>query len=332
MEDHLNMTSSMDALLTRDIESINKGLAQTFIDFAVPSKWYEIGREHVLSGGKRVRPLICLASCRLLGGNDSNAFQAALAVELLHNASLIHDDIIDRDRIRRGRPTIAAQYDDFSALLIGDLLFSLAFKVASRYYQDPRIIRTLSESVFDMVNGGSIGVKLRDELDVNEEVYVEVAELKTAALFRASAALGAICAGMERKEFDLMSKFGTMVGVAFQIKDDILGLVGDEEETGKPTNSDLRNREKTLIAIHALKNTRGSDAEALRRFYSHDGVNGVSPEVVKEIFERSGSINYAIDKSWNLVREAKGIIADLPVGEGRNVLNYICDFAITRNK
>jgi geranylgeranyl diphosphate synthase type I len=324
--------SSIDVLLARDVESINSGLAKTFIDFEVPGKWYKIGREHVMSGGKRLRPLICLASCRLLGGNKDDVFQAALAVELLHNASLIHDDIVDRDRIRRGKPTIAAQYDDFTALLVGDLLFSLSFKVASRYYSDPRVIRTLSESVFDMVNGGSLGVKMRDELSVNEEAYIEVAELKTAALFRAAASLGAICAGREQNKFTLMSRFGTTLGVAFQIKDDILGLVGDEEATGKPVNSDLRNREKTLMAIHALRNAGGPDAEILRRFYTRNRTDGVSPEIVKEIFERAGSIDYAIDRSWALVKEAKRIIADLPTGEGKNVLNYICDFAVTRDR
>lgn len=326
------MTSSSDLFTIGDIDSINRGLVKTFEDFEVHTRWYELAMQHVLNGGKRVRPIICIASCELVGGRKEDVFQAAIAVELLHNASLIHDDIVDRDRIRRGKPTIAAQYDDFTAMLVGDLLFSISFKVASRYYTDPRVMGTLSQSVFDMVNGGSLGVKLRDEINVDEQSYFEIAELKTAALFRAAATLGATCGGAEQSKIDSMSKFGTTLGVAFQIKDDILGLIGNEEETGKPVNSDLKNREKTLMAIHALKNAKGSDAEALRRFYTRERADGVSPEIVKKIFERAGSIDYAIDKSWALVKEARGLIADLPTREGKNVLNYICDFAVTRDR
>nr|MDO8098416.1 polyprenyl synthetase family protein [Candidatus Njordarchaeota archaeon] len=325
------MMSPLDSLLADYIESINRGLVKTFKDFEVPSKWYQIAKEHVLGGGKRVRPIICMATCESLGGSKNDVFEAALAIELLHNASMIHDDIVDRDKIRRGKPTIAAQFDDLTAMLVGDLLFSISFRYASRCYSDPRIIGTLSEAVFDMVNGGSLGVKLRDEVNVTEKTYIEVAELKTAALFRAASTIGAICAGAEQSGIKLMSEFGTALGVAFQIKDDLLGLIGKEQETGKPVNSDLRNREKTLIAIHALNSASGNDAEILRRFFTRNNCDGIHPDKIKEIFERVGSIDYAIDRSWSLANRAKSMIAILD-NQAKNLLSHLCDFAVTRIK
>jgi geranylgeranyl diphosphate synthase type I len=326
------MVSSFTELLTQDVQTINKALVKTFSDFDVPSMWYQLAKQHVLEGGKRIRPVMCIETSKTLDGEKDNVLQAALAVELLHNASLIHDDIVDRDRIRRGKPTIAAQFDDFTAMLVGDLLFSTSFKIASRYYSDPRIFEALSDAVFSMVNGGSLGIKLRSEINVSESTYIEVAQQKTAALFRAASVIGAVCAGAEQSKIDLMSNFGTKLGVAFQIKDDLLGLLGKEEETGKPVNSDLRNREKTLIAIHALNNATGNNEKILKRFFSGREDDGVTPTQVKEIFEQVGSIDYAIEKSWLLVNEARSTIADLPSSQSKDLLSYICDFAVTRSK
>jgi geranylgeranyl diphosphate synthase type I len=129
-----------------------------------------------------------------------------------------------------------------------------------------------------------------------------------------------------------MSKFGTTLGVAFQIKDDLLGLIGKEEETGKPANSDLRNREKTVIAIHALNNATGNDEKILKRFFSGSNDDGITPVRVKEIFERIGSVDYAIEKSSSLVKQAKSAIAGLPNNQSKDLLFYMCDFAITRTK
>jgi geranylgeranyl diphosphate synthase type I len=326
------MISSLDRILAQDVETVNKGLVKAFRDFAVATRWYHLAEEHVLEGGKRIRPVLCIESSEMLQGQKDNVLPAALAVELLHNASLIHDDIVDRDRIRRGKPTIAARFDDFTAMLVGDLLFSISFRIASRYYSDSRILEALSDSVFSMVNGGSLGVKLRTETNVDESTYIEVAEQKTAALFRAASVIGAVCAGAEQDRIELMSKFGTKLGVAFQIKDDLLGLIGKEEETGKPINSDLRNREKTLIAIHALKNARGNDEKILKRFFSGSDDDGVSPGRIKEIFEQVGSIDYAIERSWSLVSEAKTTLANLPNNQSKDLLLRICDFAVTRSK
>jgi geranylgeranyl diphosphate synthase type I len=326
------MMSPLAQILARDVEIVNKGLINVFKDFAVPTNWYCLAEQNVLEGGKRIRPVLCIESSQMLEGQKDNVLQAALAIELLHNASLIHDDIVDRDRIRRGRPTIAAQFDDFTAMLVGDLLFSVSFKIASRYYTDPRILEALSDGVFSMVNGGSLGVKLRSEINVSESAYFEIAEQKTAALFRAASVIGAVCAGAEQSKIDLLSKFGTKLGVAFQIKDDLLGLIGREEETGKPVNSDLRNREKTLIAIHALNNATGNSEKILRRFFSGREDDGVTPIQVKEIFEQVGSIDYAIEKSWSLVNEAKNTIADIPNSQSKDLLSYICDFAVTRSR
>jgi geranylgeranyl diphosphate synthase type I len=326
------MISLLTELLAQDVETVNKALVKTFSDFAVPSRWYQLAKQHVLEGGKRIRPVMCIETSKTLEGRRDNVLQAALAVELLHNASLIHDDIVDRDRIRRGKPTIAAQFDDFTAMLVGDLLFSISFKIASRYYSDPRILEALSDAVFSMVNGGSLGIKLRSEVNVTESTYIEVAEQKTAALFRAASVIGAVCAGAKQNRIGQMSRFGTKLGVAFQIKDDLLGLIGKEEETGKPVNSDLRNREKTLIAIHALNNATGNDETILKRFFSGSDDDGITPAEIKETFERVGSIDYAIERSWSLVNEAKSTIADLPESQSKDLLFHICDFAVTRSK
>ncbi|KYH36391.1 MAG: bifunctional short chain isoprenyl diphosphate synthase [Candidatus Bathyarchaeota archaeon B23] len=198
------------------------------------------------TGGKRLRPLICLLSAELVGGDRRRAVKPFLALELIHNGTLIHDDIIDEDLTRRGKPSIHIAYGVKRGILAGDILLSLGLRYASET-GDPRVVRWLSETSSKMVQGVALQTHYRRRL-TSEETYLEIAYLKSGSLFEASAALGALVGGGVEGEVEQLAAFGRDFGVAYQIRDDVHGIL-----TGEEALNDLVNGDVTLPLIYALK-------------------------------------------------------------------------------
>src|SRR5882757_9539621 len=211
--------------------------------------------------GKAVRPALAFACAEAVGGSAQDAVGAAVAVELVHDFSLIHDDIIDRDELRRHRPTVWAVFGIPSAVLAGDALVVLAHQVLASTQQGGRSAGFLAEVVVELVEGEAMDVAFEQRDDVTPAEYLAMAAGKTGALMGGACALGALAGGTGELRARQLADFGRHLGVAFQIVDDLLGIFGDPKTTGKPLGSDLAARKKTYPVLAAL----GSGTRAGRR-------------------------------------------------------------------
>ena len=284
------------------------------------------------TGGKRLRPIICLLSAEAVGGSRDKALFAAVGIELLHNASLVHDDIIDESSIRRKNPSNPARYGEKKAIVMGDLLFGFACEMLARCGV-PEVVGLVSSAISDIAMGQYLEfmLRLRDLQEVTERAYLEVAALKTASTFMASTEAGAILGGGSEAEIENLRNYGKNLGIAFQIQDDVLDICGDSAKTGKPVGLDIKNGERTILVIHGLKHSNPSEREYLLKVLSKKGDAGSSDiDKVREIFINSSSINYAIWLSNELIRDAKSCIEGLEDSEAKEKLKSIADFAADR--
>jgi len=282
------------------------------------------------TGGKRLRPIICLIAAEAVGGSREKALSTAIAIELLHNASLVHDDIIDENDIRRKNPSNPARYGEKKAIIIGDLLFGLSCEMLARCGV-PEVVSLVSNAVADIAMGQYLEFMLRNSQEASEHSYMEVAELKTAATFMASAEAGAVLGGGNEVEIENLRTYGKNLGIAFQIQDDILDICGDPANTGKPVGLDIKNGERTLLVIHALNHSRDPEKEYLKAIMSRERNPGIFDiDRVRRILVDAGSIEYALQLSEGFVRKARTCIAGLEDSEAKQKLQFIADFSVER--
>jgi geranylgeranyl diphosphate synthase type I len=240
-----------------------------------PIRLYDAASTYLTSGGKKLRPFMVIKSCEMFAGEEEKALPAAAAVELIHNFSLIHDDIMDNDDIRHGASTVHKKYGLPIALIAGDILFSKAFQILSLHGKkmghDDTIIaemnRILSTACVDVCEGQGLDIPT-----INE--YVDMIRKKTASLFEVSCALGVLCSA---KPFvgnvDNLSKFGRFTGIAFQLIDDLIGVTGDPKLTGKAVGNDIREGKKTYPILLALKNADTYKREKIMKVFGYKGAN-----------------------------------------------------------
>jgi geranylgeranyl diphosphate synthase type I len=209
--------------------------------------------------GKRLRPLLCLLACAELGGDPTQALPAAAGIELLHNFSLIHDDIEDGDETRRGRPTLWKLWGEAQAINAGDGMFALAFgamqRLARRGLPDPIVLAALdlfTQTCVSLTEGQHLDLSFEQRDNVTVDEYLRMIQGKTAVLIGASVAIGALISGAAQEQSEALNCFGRSVGLAFQIQDDILGIWGNPEETGKPAGNDILRKKKSLPLLYAL--------------------------------------------------------------------------------
>ncbi|MEV3972841.1 polyprenyl synthetase family protein [Streptomyces sp. NPDC050698] len=257
--------------------------------------WDEDGVTLAGSAGKAVRPALVLLSCEALGGRRQVALPAAVAVELVHNASLLHDDIIDGDRLRRGRPALWASLGAPAAILAGDALFFLATEViagAPSPLGGAAGVRHLTAAVQMLVEGEYADALLEHQDAVSIAEYAAMAAGKTGALIAASCAMGALAAGAHEERVGHLHQFGAHAGAAFQIIDDCLGIWGDPAQTGKP-RSDLRSRKKTLPVAAALA-SEGVAGRRLRTVLSRPGpLTAQDADAAAALIEEAGGRQWA---------------------------------------
>ncbi len=241
------------------------------------------------TGGKRLRPLICLLSAELVGGEGEKAIKPSLALELIHNGTLIHDDIIDEDETRRGKPTVHITYGVKRGILAGDILLSLGLKYAAET-GDPRIVEWLSETASKMVQGVALQTHYRRRI-LSEEEYLEIAYLKSGSLFEASAALGALIGGGDDVEVGRLAGFGRCFGVAYQVRDDVQGILNGDEAL-----NDLVNGDVTLPLIYALESPSITEAERGRLLEAYEGRGLLEADEVRRIYIKSKALERAVEK------------------------------------
>lgn len=221
---------------------------------------YEAMKYSLLAGGKRIRPILAMGVCEMLGGNADDVLPFACAIECIHTYSLIHDDLpcMDNDDLRRGRPTCHKAFDEATALLAGDALLNRAFEIMANAAAEPNIIVDIIKTVSALSgDGGMIGGQVVDldcegkKIDYDKLLYIH--KHKTGDLIKAAALVGAICMKATQTEKDQIAAYAENLGLAFQIKDDILDNIGDEKLLGKPTGSDEENEKSTFVSLMGIE-------------------------------------------------------------------------------
>ena len=243
-----------------------------------PKKLYDAAGHLIIHGGKRLRPYMVLKSCQILGGKNSNAIHAASAVEMVHNFTLVHDDIMDNDEMRHGVPTVHKKFGMPIAILAGDVLFSKAYQIITdsklSTNATTQLVSRLAKACVDVCEGQLLDVKMAEERKIPlQSEYITMIGKKTAALFDVSCAMGAICATNKAKDVSNLSAFGRNLGIAFQITDDLIGVMGDPKVTKKPVGNDLREGKKSLPILMAIKLARGKDKKIILKAFGNSKVS-----------------------------------------------------------
>lgn len=212
----------------------------------------EVSGHIVNSGGKRIRPAICILVAKTLGYSESDLIRLASSIELLHTATLIHDDVVDESLIRRGKESIQAKWDDAHGVLVGDFVYSKAFQLMASF-DNPKIIRALANATNKISEGEVLQLSMREQSNLSEKDYFNIIDRKTAELFKVSAVTAGILCESAKPVLDSLNNFATSLGLAFQIQDDILDYYGQENLTGKKVGKDFEEGKFTLPIILSLK-------------------------------------------------------------------------------
>jgi octaprenyl-diphosphate synthase len=269
------------------------------------------------AGGKRLRPRITLLAAECCGGNALEHLHLAAYMELIHVATLIHDDVVDNAATRRGVNATAVDCCNRVSVLAGDYLFAWIFKNVTLNYPHP-VPNVLSATLADICDGEVLQLQALGNLDLPLETYVEVARKKTASLFAASAQCGAIMGGGRERDIAALRDFGEAFGVAFQMKDDLLDMIADERSLGKPAGNDLTERKMTIPLIAALASGNGGFRAEVRRFYE-GGANDAIPAIVDAI-GREGGLAATRAEIARFVERAKSALEPIAAGAAKTEL------------
>ncbi len=285
----------------------------------------------ISGGGKRIRPLLLLLSAKAMGSASESRIRLGAVVEMLHTATLVHDDIIDEADIRRGRPSSNTKWGNSKCVLAGDWLYMQAFRVALEE-RNFRVLDLLISLTQQMVEGELLQMQKLGHL-INEEEYFDLIYRKTACLFQVSMQLGGAIAEDSDHKFDQpLGEYGRNLGLAFQIVDDVLDLTAAEDVLGKPVASDLREGKATLAVIHALERGTGAEREAIRTVLADRNFSRVSHATILEILQRYGSLDYAMDTACAYAEAARLSIADLPASDAKRALLWVPGYVTSRDR
>jgi geranylgeranyl diphosphate synthase type I len=309
-----------------------------------PERLYSASRYLLDAGGKRLRPTILLLMAEAIsdvdplsesyrsfpapGGEMVDVLSAAVSVEVIQSFTLIHDDIMDDDDVRRGVPAVHREYDLETAILAGDTLYSKAFEymldTGAPADRSVEALNELATTCTEICEGQALDVDFEGRSDVRTEEYLEMIEYKTAVLYAAAAAIPAILLGCDAETIDELHGYGLDIGRAFQIQDDLLDLTTPSEDLGKQRGSDLVEGKRTMITLHARN--KGIDTDAL----VSDDPSEAEIDAAVETLRDAGSLDHAREMAQDLVQQGKARLEVVPHGEPRQLLESIADFLVER--
>ncbi len=288
----------------------------------------EIGEYLRAGGGKRLRPALLLLSCKLMNYTGQGAIKLGAVVEMIHTATLVHDDIIDEAQTRRGRPAANTQWGNAKCVLAGDWLYMQAFKIAVEE-RNFRILDTLIDLTQAMVEGELLQIE-RLGRAISMDEHFQLIYRKTACLFAVCMKLGGILAGAEEAPQHYLSEYGRNLGMAFQIVDDVLDLTASEEVLGKPVASDLREGKATMAVLHALQQCTPVERGAIESVLSKGDFNGITPAGIVQILNRYGSIDAAYAQAVEFSNRAREAVFTFPDSHIKRVLLWVAEFVVER--
>jgi octaprenyl-diphosphate synthase len=290
----------------------------------------EIGEHLRGGGGKRIRPALLLLSSKLFNYQGRGAVKLGAVVEIIHTATLVHDDIIDEAETRRGRPAANTQWGNSKCVLAGDWLYMQAFKVAVQE-RNFRILDALIELTQQMVEGELLQMDKLGKL-ISLDEHFDLIYRKTACLFSVCMRLGAILGGATPEQEDQVARYGRDLGMAFQIVDDVLDLTASESVLGKPVASDLREGKVTMAVIHALEHCTREERKRIATVVEQRAFNGVTHAEILSMLERYGSVDAATARAMQYADSARKAICTFPDSEIKRALLWAPDFVVAREK
>jgi len=316
------------AILNRELEKYLKN--------GYPEILYDAARHLPLAGGKRLRPCLSMFSCEAVGGDIQKVMPLAVSLELIHNFTLVHDDIMDKSYLRRNLPAVHIKYGEPTAIIAGDLLFAKAFEVMLDIFDNPSVFKRLNFGLINCVReiceGQQLDMEFEKKQDVSEKEYIEMIRRKTAVLFKFSAEGGAILGGGTKEEIKALDKYGESLGLAFQIRDDYLDMSSDEGTLGKDIGNDIRNGKKTLIAVRSISYATGDDKKLLDKIFGNKGASEQEVKRVYNLFKDIKSIEYAKNTALEYSIKAKKTLDILDNSDAKQVLIGLAEYSITREK
>jgi octaprenyl-diphosphate synthase len=315
-------------LLRDDLTAIEHELGRDAVSSV--STITEIAEYLRVGGGKRIRPSLLLLAARCLGYSGPGMIRLGAVVELVHTATLVHDDIIDEADTRRGRPSTNTTWGNDKCVLAGDWLYMQAFHIALEE-RNFKVLDLLIGLTQQMVEGELLQIEKLGR-PVSEAEYYDLIFRKTACLFSVSMQLGAALADATAEQEEALANYGRAVGLAFQIVDDVLDLTASEDVLGKPVASDLREGKTTLPIIHALEHGTPEDVETILRVLEDGGFVQTTREQVQEILHRNGSVEYAMSAADRHAEQGRDALAMLEDSEFKRALLWVPDFVVARDR
>lgn len=288
----------------------------------------ELAQHIINSGGKRIRPLLVLLGAAIFGYKGSSHIELAAIIELIHTATLLHDDVVDSSELRRGQPTANVLWGNQASVLVGDFLYSRTFRMMVQV-NNMHVMKTLADATNTIAAGEVLQLSHCKNPDVTEDRYMQVIRYKTGTLFSAAAQLGAIICNRPEADIQLMAKFGMHLGTAFQILDDVLDYKGSAEQIGKNIGDDLMEGKPTLPLIYAMKQGTEKQKQLLRHAIMHgncDDIKGIC-----EVIENTLAINYTINKAQDEALKAVSLLTDIPDSQYKAALLGLAEFVIARD-
>lgn len=292
-----------------------------------PSNLYNPVAYVMEKGGKRIRPVLTLVACELFGGNDDEALDAALAIECMHNFTLVHDDIMDNSDFRRGKPTIHKKWDLSTAVLSGDVLAGLGFKALNTYSNWTNfgaIYRRYVDALICVCEGQALDLFFNLKTEIEESEYFEMISKKTAGLIQASLALGGLIAGALEKDIKFLEEFGKNLGIAFQIQDDLLDLTADQQILGKKVGLDILTKKKTLIAIRTKKLAEDKeDISLINKIFSDEEITIEEISDFDKLFRKLNIYKQVQQEIDSFVERSYALLGMFPNNQARKFLEFI---------
>ena len=300
---------------------INDALENCFTKNS-PESLYEPARYILAGKGKRIRPFFTLLACEAVSGSCDNAMNTALAIEILHNFTLVHDDIMDQAELRHGRPTIHRKWDTTAAILSGDMMIAFAYECAlqTKTSRHDELVHILNDANITICEGQAIDMELEQRQNATIADYLDMVSKKTGRLIAASLEAGGIVGGASTDQFDRLIIFGNKIGQAFQVQDDYLDIMAEDGKSGKVTGGDVIHGKKTYLLLRSLELTTGKEKEMLQSVIDNNGISPDRVADIREIYERCGVLEEARQLINSDTEKALTAIDSLPFEEGREHL------------
>jgi geranylgeranyl diphosphate synthase type II len=294
---------------------------------------YDPIRYVMSGGGKRLRAVLTILACEALGGRARSALNAAVAIELLHNFTLVHDDVMDHARLRRNKKTVHERWDTNTAILAGDEMIALAYAVLQRPAgrTPPQVLAVFTRAFVEVCEGQGFDKEFESRGNVSVREYSAMIRQKTARVISAAAEIGALAANAGPRERKALRSYGEHIGMAFQMNDDLLDIIGDQRAFGKAIGGDIAEGKKTLLLLRAIERAGARDRQFLRSLRPGARIPRKMVDRVRRLYITTGAVDEVRRNIASMTRAAQRALSGIPAGRGKAMLSWLADELVERS-